>query len=105
MARIANRSKQTHLVLLAFLERPSAWRHGYDLAKQTGLQSGTLYPLLMRLSEQGMLIDDWELSDLDGRPPRHIYRLSPEGVKAARAILRNAHPAVAAKLRPSRSGR
>lgn len=105
MARTANRSKQTHLVLAALLERPSAWRHGYDLAKQTGLKSGTLYPLLIRLTEQGMLAEDWEESDLPGRPPRHVYRLSAAGVKAARAILKDAHPAVAATLRVAKASR
>src|SRR5512139_571311 len=105
MARTENRSKQTHLVLAAFLERPLAWRHGHDLAKQTGLQSGTLYPILIRLAEQGMLSQDWEPSDSGGRPPRHVYKLSTAGVKSARAILQNAHPAVAAKLRATRVNR
>jgi DNA-binding PadR family transcriptional regulator len=105
MARTANRSRQTHLVLTAFLELPSAWRHGYDLAKQTGLQSGTLYPILMRLAEQGMLAEDWEASNSGGRPPRHVYRLSAAGVKAARAIIENTHPAIASKLRAAKASR
>ena len=105
MARTANRSRQTHLVLAAFLERPSLWRHGYDLAKQTGLQSGTLYPILIRLAEQGMLAEDWEESDSGGRPPRHVYRLSAAGVKAARAIMQNAHPALAKKVSAAKASR
>lgn len=105
MARTANRSRQTHLVLAALLERPSAWRHGYDLAKETGLKSGTLYPILIRLAEQGMLAEDWEESDSGGRPPRHVYRLSAAGVKAARAILETAHPDVAATLRAAKASR
>jgi hypothetical protein len=35
------------------LEEPSQWRHGYALARQTGLKSGTLYPILIRLAADG----------------------------------------------------
>ena len=38
-------SAQTLLVLAALCEAPSQWRHGYALAVQTGLKSGTLYPI------------------------------------------------------------
>lgn len=41
------------LLLDALSVRTQQWRHGYELIKETGLQSGTLYPLLMRMSEQG----------------------------------------------------
>ena len=33
---------------------PAAWRHGYLLAKQTGLQSGSVVPILIRLAERGL---------------------------------------------------
>jgi hypothetical protein len=49
--RKPNNSHQTRALLAAFLERSQIWRHGYDLSKETGLKSGTLYPVLMRLSE------------------------------------------------------
>jgi len=55
MPRKPNNSRQTRALLAAFLDRSRIWRHGYDLSKETGLRSGTLYPLLMRLSEQGLL--------------------------------------------------
>jgi PadR family transcriptional regulator len=87
MPRPPNRSRQTGLVLAAFLEQPAAWRHGYDLSKQTGLQSGTLYPILMRLAEQGFLEHTWEPADTIGRPPRHVYRLTAPGVAAARDLV------------------
>jgi PadR family transcriptional regulator len=87
MARPPNRSPQTRLVLAALIEQPADWRHGYDLTKQTGLQSGTLYPLLMRLAEQGLLEETWQPSETPGRPPRHAYRLTPAGVSAARDLV------------------
>lgn len=100
MARPPNRSPQTLLVLAALLEEPSAWRHGYDLARQTELKSGTLYPILMRLSEQGLLEEDWEAPQTPGRPPRHIYRLTSAGLAAARTL---AHRATGGALRLSKA--
>ena len=47
MPRKPNSSRQTRALLAALLDRSPSWRHGYDLSKETGLRSGTLYPLLM----------------------------------------------------------
>lgn len=84
MPRPPNASRQTHLLLAALLEQPRAWRHGYELAKQTGLKSGTLYPLLMRLSEQGLLSARWTEPEQPGKPPRHLYRPTAAGLALAR---------------------
>jgi DNA-binding PadR family transcriptional regulator len=84
MPRKPNTSRQTRALLVALLERPQTWRHGYDLAKETGLRSGTLYPLLMRLSEQGLLEQHWQEAERPGLPPRHAYRLTASGLALAR---------------------
>jgi PadR family transcriptional regulator, regulatory protein PadR len=84
MSRPPNASRQTHLLLAALLEQPRAWRHGYELAKENGLKSGTLYPLLMRLSDQGLLDARWQDSDPPGKPPRHMYRPTAAGLALAR---------------------
>lgn len=55
------------------------WLHGYPLMKATGLSSGTLYPLLMRMTEQGLVESEWQAPDEPGRPPRHAYRLTAAG--------------------------
>lgn len=55
------------------------WRHGYDLMKETGLSSGTLYPLLMRMTEQGLVEAEWREPAQPGRPARHAYRLTAAG--------------------------
>ena len=60
------------------------WRHGYDLMKSTGLFSGTLYPLLMRMTEQGLAEAEWLQPAQPGRPPRHAYRLTIKGLAFAR---------------------
>ena len=53
-------SAQTLLVLAALCAEPSHWQHGYALAGQTGLKSGTLYPILIRLADRGMVEARWQ---------------------------------------------
>jgi len=83
MTRPPNISRQTRTVLATLLEQPQAWRYGYDLTKETGLKSGTLYPLLIRLSDQGLLEAEWRQPLQPGRPARHAYRLTDTGVALA----------------------
>lgn len=78
-------SPQTILVLRVLLLRPADWRYGYDLTKDIGLQSGTLYPVLMRLADKGLLESAWHESDRPGAPARHAYRLTQAGVAFASA--------------------
>jgi DNA-binding PadR family transcriptional regulator len=73
------------LVLAALCAEPSAWRHGYDLARETGLKSGSLYPILVRLADRGLLEACWEDVQPAGRPRRHLYRLTSEGLARAQA--------------------
>jgi PadR family transcriptional regulator, regulatory protein PadR len=84
MALRVRRSPQTLAVLSALLSRSQSWHYGYDLLKETGLKSGTLYPILARLQRGGWLQQRWERSSAPGRPPRHMYRLSRKGKGAAR---------------------
>ncbi len=92
MARRSGFSAQTLSVLASLEADPAAWRHGYLLAKQTGLRSGTLYPILIRLAERGLVEACWEDGQPAGRPRRHLYRLSSAGLAAARAALAAAAP-------------
>jgi DNA-binding PadR family transcriptional regulator len=86
MARIPNTSQQALNLFAVLLDAPGAWRHGYSLSRDCGLQSGTLYPLLIRLSDQGLLESRWE-TDGPNRRPRHVYRLTTKGLKHAKAQL------------------
>ncbi|MFM5918011.1 MAG: PadR family transcriptional regulator [Novosphingobium sp.] len=54
---------------------------------ETGLKSGTLYPLLMRLADQGILEAEWRAPQPPARLPRHVYRLTGEGRAIAHAML------------------
>jgi PadR family transcriptional regulator PadR len=76
-------SRQTVLVLTEFLQTPSGWKYGYDISRNTGLKSGTLYPILMRLADRALLETRWETPEA-GRPPRHMYRLTTTGLHLAR---------------------
>jgi len=86
MRRQRGLSPQAARLLLELAATPRMWRHGYDLAKETGLRSGTLYPLLMRLSDQDLLDAEWREPDRTGRPARHVYRLTPYGLTVARSL-------------------
>jgi PadR family transcriptional regulator, regulatory protein PadR len=87
VARGSGFSAQTLLVLEALVSAPADWRHGYDLARQTGLKSGTLYPILVRLADRGLVEACWEEGRPAGRPPRHLYRLTSEGLASAQTAL------------------
>jgi DNA-binding PadR family transcriptional regulator len=78
-------SPQTLLVLDLFLQEVKEWKYGYDISRSTGLKSGTLYPILMRLSERELLETSWETAE-PGRPPRHLYRLTVAGMQTARQL-------------------
>lgn len=85
MERERRSSAQTLSILQTLLAQPRAWRHGYGLSTETQLKSGTLYPVLIRLSDRGFLDSKWEESELPGRPPRRMYRLTAEGRAYARS--------------------
>ena len=71
-------SPQTVKVLDALAADPSAWRYGYELGLEVGLQSGSLYPMLVRMCDRDLLEAKWEDGPPLGRPLRHLYRLTLE---------------------------
>jgi PadR family transcriptional regulator, regulatory protein PadR len=97
-------SPQTLSVLAALCEEPSAWQHGYALARQTGLKSGTLYPILIRLADRGLVEARWQEEPAPGRPRRHLYRLTADGLAVATATLAEAELA-STEVRPDASAR
>jgi PadR family transcriptional regulator, regulatory protein PadR len=83
MARARDTHPHTVAVLLLLADNPTDWHYGYDIARHTGLRSGTLYPLLVRLAERGHLDTQWEPDPPPGRPRRHLYRLTASGAAHA----------------------
>jgi PadR family transcriptional regulator, regulatory protein PadR len=80
------------------LLHPRSWQYGYELSKLTGLTSGTLYPLLMRLDDQRLLESCWLEPERAGRPPRHAYRLTTTGLEFARSVSEPELPSARRKL-------
>jgi PadR family transcriptional regulator, regulatory protein PadR len=78
-------SLQTLKVLEAFLENPTDELSGSEVHKRSGVASGTLYPILLRLESAGWFASRWE--DIDpvsaGRPRRRLYRLTRGGLARA----------------------
>jgi PadR family transcriptional regulator, regulatory protein PadR len=88
-------------VLDAMLAEPTQDHWGFELIKSTGLQSGTLYPLLARLESAGWLESGWEAQRTPGRPRRRYYRLTGVGAEAATRTLEEL-PRPAPRKPPSR---
>ena len=63
-------SAQTTAVVLALAEQPATWRYGYALCQQLDLKAGSVYPILMRLADRGLLETTWESEVPAGRPRR-----------------------------------
>lgn len=89
-------------VLRVLTADPAAPHYGYDLMKAAKLPSGTLYPMLARLQQEGLVDSEWEAQrpDTGGRPPRKYYRLTGEGLRVARLEL-----AQASRVPARRAGR
>ena len=72
----------TAIVLLAVSR---GFRHGFDIIDASGLKSGTVYPILRRLEDAGMLRARWEPA-ADAReaqrPPRRYYQITGAGTQA-----------------------
>jgi PadR family transcriptional regulator PadR len=97
MKRSRRTSPQTNSVVLALAVDPHAWRYGYDLCQETGLKAGTMYPILIRLADRGLLETAWEQPAVPGRPARHMYRLSSSGRDLALDLARTASPVAGAE--------
>lgn len=69
------------MLVLATLSQLREPKYGYALIDELSrqgldIEQGTLYPLLRRLEDQGLLESEW---NVDGSRPRRYYRISPTG--------------------------
>ena len=63
------------------------YRYGFDISDATGLPSGTVYPVLRRLEDAGLLRSQWENVETarqEQRPPRRYYTVTGSGAQAIR---------------------
>ena len=94
MTRSPRMTLQTQLVLRAMLAEPTAERYGLQLCAETGLPSGTIYPIVARLEQLGWVESSWEDPRehvAEGRPRRRYYRLTDAGAQQARDALARVH--------------
>jgi PadR family transcriptional regulator PadR len=78
-------------VVLAVLSQLRTAQYGYSLRQALAeqgmpIEEGTLYPLLRRLEDQGLLASDWRIDD---GPPRRYYKLSPKGTRQLAELTAN----------------
>jgi len=68
---------------------------GADISRATGIQSGTLYPILIRLEKAGWLSSEWEAGDPStlGRPRKRHYKMTSLGTHAGKAAFHELVPA------------
>ena len=74
--------RMTYSTALVIQALAAGFRYGFDIAEATGLRGGTVYPILRRLKDAGMVKAEWEpvsISRSEGRPPRKYYGLAPAG--------------------------
>ncbi|MFN0107440.1 MAG: PadR family transcriptional regulator [Blastocatellia bacterium] len=60
----------------------NGYKYGFDIMDVTGLPSGTVYPALRRLEDNGYVFSKWEkhsVAQEEARPPRKYYELTSEG--------------------------
>src|SRR5215471_13936400 len=99
VTRTRRPSAQTVAILRALAGDPDRWRYGYDLCTELGLQAGSVYPILIRLADRGLLETSWEAEHVPGRPARHLYRLTAAGCEYAVAAAETQAAAEAAAAR------
>jgi PadR family transcriptional regulator PadR len=92
MSRPLRMTLATMAVLRVLLDDPTAPRYGFDLAREAGMATGSLYPILTRLEQAGWVDSYWEdqSPDHEGRPRRRYYVLTENGAVAARQAVSNA---------------
>lgn len=89
--RISGKSLE---ILLFLSNSPQENFAGYSLSKTLGISSGTLYPLLVKLKEAGLLDSQWEDGDPQelGRPRRRYYKINGQGIVALNEKMRSIDP-------------
>ncbi len=70
-------------VLSLFMRNKGKTLAGSDIARMTNLTNGTLYPLLLRFEDAGLLISHWEKDDPTKlkRPRKRLYKITEAGLK------------------------
>jgi PadR family transcriptional regulator, regulatory protein PadR len=76
------RTYLTYTTALVLQALSQGVRYGFDIMDDTGLPSGTVYPVLRRLERLRLVEARWEdeaTAQRDGRPARRYYELTADG--------------------------
>ena len=95
-------SKLSHTAALILQTIHAGYVYGFSVMEITGLPSGTVYPALRRLEQDGLIRSQWEpqsTADDEQRPPRKYYKLTRYG-RATLDASQKRYPLLA-KLIPS----
>jgi DNA-binding PadR family transcriptional regulator len=87
---VNRRLRLTYPTALVLLAVSRGLRYGFDISDATGLPSGTVYPILRRLEDVGMLRSKWEpiqQARAEQRPPRRYYTLTGAGAEVVAEAL------------------
>jgi PadR family transcriptional regulator PadR len=87
VARSVRFTYSTAVVLFAVSR---GFRYGFDIVDASALQTGTVYPVLRRLEDAGLLRSSWErvrTAREAQRPPRRYYQITGAGAAALREAL------------------
>ncbi len=99
--------RMTYATAMVLRALDAGCTHGFDIIDATGLRSGTVYPVLRRLEQLGLVRSRWEavaVARSSSRPPRKYYRLA----RAAEPHLQTArerYPALPAAQPVTEKGR
>ena len=77
------------ILVLAALSQLHEARYGYALIDELSsrgleIDQGTLYPLLRRLEDQGLLESEW---NVEGSRPRRYYKISAAGEELLQELI------------------
>jgi DNA-binding PadR family transcriptional regulator len=99
---VPSTARITYPTALVLLGLRQGLIHGFDIIDATGLRSGTVYPILRRLEDAGLVRSRWERAPVarqHGRPPRRYYQLTAAGATAVREAL-DRYPRIANVFTP-----
>lgn len=85
-------------VLMGLGPDDHAW--GFRICDETGLGSGSVYPILERLEDTGWVRSYWEDSQPSGRPRRRFYEMTGHGRSEAIAAIAARNSKRPRRLRP-----
>jgi PadR family transcriptional regulator PadR len=88
MAKPPFRVTPATLDVMEALLGPDDELYGLRIAQNAKRKTGSVYPILLRLEETGWVESFWETPEQSARGPRRrFYRLTPDGLGRARALL------------------